>query len=215
MMELASACGIHAACSRVVTVAGNDVFLVKRFDRELSDRGYLRFRVISGRTTLRAEGTVFSPARWSTPLLAEEMRRICSQPISDSRELFKRMVFNALIHKLDDGPHNHAMVSEDAGWKLSPAFDLIPLLKPPGGLEHHNHAMSCGIFGRVASAKNILSECGRFLIREEEATGIINAMEEFVMNNWYKFARSAGVAKSDCRKIGNIIASSNFRRVTD
>lgn len=214
MLELANACGINVVRSRVATFSGEDVLLVKRFDREKTDRGYLRNRVISGRTVLRAEGTVFRPVRWSNALLAEEMRRICSRPEADSAELFRRMVFHALIHKQDDGPNNHAAVSGDAGWELSPAYDLMPTLKPLG-LEHHEHSMSCGIFGRVASARNMLTECGRFLLGEDEATAIIDAMEEFVTSNWHRFARDAGVTESDCRKIDSIIASTAFRHIPE
>ena len=213
ILELASACGITAVRSRVVTVAGKDVLLVKRFDREKTARGYLRSRMISGQTVLRAEGTVMRPQRWSYALLAEEIRRFGAQPDADSTELFRRMVFNALIFKDDDGPSNHAMISKRAGWKLSPAYDLIPSLKPIG-LKRYEHAMSCGIFGRIASVRNMLTECGRFLLGEEEATTIINSMEEFVNKNWHKFARCAGVTESDCRKISGIIASSGFRHIS-
>jgi serine/threonine-protein kinase HipA len=44
MLTLARACGLMTADSRVVDVAGRDVLLVKRFDREKTDAGYRRAR---------------------------------------------------------------------------------------------------------------------------------------------------------------------------
>jgi HipA-like C-terminal domain len=55
MLELAKTCGVSVATSRVETIGGKDVLLVKRFDREKTDKGYQRARMISGLTLLRAE----------------------------------------------------------------------------------------------------------------------------------------------------------------
>ena len=55
MLTLARACGLMTAESRVVEVAGRDVLLVKRFDRERTDAGYRRARMVSALTLLRAE----------------------------------------------------------------------------------------------------------------------------------------------------------------
>jgi serine/threonine-protein kinase HipA len=38
-------------------------------------------------------------------------------------ELFKRMVFNALISNADDHPRNHALIAPTSSWELSPAFN--------------------------------------------------------------------------------------------
>jgi|SRR4051794_40919250 serine/threonine-protein kinase HipA len=55
MLELAKTCGVSVATSRVETIGGKDVLLVKRFDREKTDKGYQRARMISGLMLLRAE----------------------------------------------------------------------------------------------------------------------------------------------------------------
>ncbi|MFD2855739.1 type II toxin-antitoxin system HipA family toxin [Seohaeicola zhoushanensis] len=104
MLELARACGIHTAQSRITTVGDRDVLLVKRFDRERTEKGYLRTRMMSGLTILRTEDTHQHRDRWSYVLLAEELRRISARPKEDAAELFRRMVFNALISNTDDHP---------------------------------------------------------------------------------------------------------------
>src|SRR5439155_19605719 len=55
MLQLARKCGITAAESRVETVAGGDVLLVKRFDREKAPQGLTRSRMVSALTVLRAD----------------------------------------------------------------------------------------------------------------------------------------------------------------
>ena len=211
MLELAEICGIRCARSRVETVGGRDVLLVERFDRERTDRGYLRWRVISGYTMLRTDGTPENRNGWHYAPLAEEMRRIVARPEEDSKELFRRMVFNALISKTDDGPQNHAIVANRAEWKLSPAYDLEPKKKQLG-LERRELAMNCGIHGRQANATNLLSECGRFHLGMEAAAAIIDAMEERVANSWYRIARDAGVSEADCETIGPAFVYPGFRR---
>ena len=55
MLELARSCGIRVATSRVETIGGKDVLLVKRFDRTKVEKGYTKSRMISGLTLLRAD----------------------------------------------------------------------------------------------------------------------------------------------------------------
>ena len=210
MLELARSCGIRCVRSRVETVQGRDILLAERFDRETTDCGYLRYRMISGYTALRTDKTPEDRKGWSYALLAEELRSIGARPKEDSKELFRRMVFNALISKTDDDPGNHAIIANHTGWKLSPAFDLIPSKKGIG-LERDLSSMNCGIHGRAANAQNMLSECGRFLLCEWEAAAIIDAMEERVKNSWYGVARREGVTVADCKKVESAIANSGFR----
>ena len=58
MLRLARQCGISTAESRIETVGGKDVLLIKRFDREKAKDGYTRARMISGLTVLRADEEV-------------------------------------------------------------------------------------------------------------------------------------------------------------
>jgi HipA-like C-terminal domain len=52
---LARACGLTTADSRIVTMGGRDVLMVKRFDREKAKAGYQRARMISALTLLGAD----------------------------------------------------------------------------------------------------------------------------------------------------------------
>jgi serine/threonine-protein kinase HipA len=210
MLTLARACGLVAAESRVVDVAGRDVLLVRRFDREKTDAGYWRARMVSALTLLRAEDTYQSRYKWSYVLLAEELRRVCAEPRQSTAELFRRMCFNALISNVDDHPRNHAVLARAADWSLSPAYDLTPAV--PVSLERRDLAMECGDAGRYANAQNLLSQSARFLLDGGEARALVDAMEAQVRGNWYAVARAAGVSERDCEKIAPAFAYPGFRQ---
>lgn len=210
MLILARACGLTTAESRVVEVAGRDVLLVKRFDREKTQAGYLRARMISALTLLRTEDTYQSRDKWSYVLLAEEVRRVCADPAQNAAELFRRMSFNALISNIDDHPRNHALIAKEAEWKLSPAYDLTPAV--PVSMERRDLALECGDAGRFASADNLLSQSARFLLEPGEAAAMIDAMEAQVRGTWYATARAAGVSERDCERIATAFAYPGFRQ---
>lgn len=213
MAILARACGLTTAESRVIDVAGRDVLLVKRFDREKTQDGYLRARMVSALTLLRAQDTYPSRDKWSYVLLAEELRRVCAEPARNAAELFRRMCFNALISNIDDHPRNHALIAKESDWKLSPAYDLTPAV--PVSMERRDLAMECGDAGRFANAANLLSQCARFLLKRDAASAIIDAMEEQVRGTWYATARGAGVTERDCEQIARAFAYPGFRQGQD
>ena len=207
MLRLAQSCGISAAESRVTAVGGRDVLLVRRFDREKTGAGYLRARMVSGLTLLRAEE--MRSDRWSYVVLAEELRRVSAEPQKDAVELFKRMCFNALISNLDDHPRNHAVLAWDRDWRLSPAYDLTP--SAPVSVDRRDLALICGDAGRYANAENLLSQSARFLLSHDEAETIVNEMETCISKTWYNVARAVGVSDRDCDKITRAFVYPGFR----
>lgn len=213
MLQLGRACGLTTAQSRVDGVGGRDVLLVKRFDREKVEGGYLRARMVSALTLLRAEDTYQSRDKWSYVLLTEELRRVCDHPVENARELFRRMCFNALISNVDDHPRNHAVIATGVVWKLSPAYDLTPAT--PISVERRDLAMACGDAGRFAGAENLLTQRARFLLDADDARDIVDAMETQVRATWYATARAAGVSERDCERIAGAFAYAGFRSASE
>lgn len=210
MLRLATVCGLRVADSRVVDVAGRDVLLVRRFDRQAAEGGgYRRARMISALTLLRAEDSHRSRDLWSYPLLVEELRRISADPEGDARELFRRMCFNALISNTDDHPRNHAAIAFAADWSLSPAYDLTPT--SPVSQERRDLALTVGDEGRYANRRNILSQHRRFLLAADEAAQIVDGMAGMIENRWYEVARAVGVSGRDCERISGAFVYPGFR----
>jgi serine/threonine-protein kinase HipA len=208
MLELAKTCGISVAASRVETVAGKDVLLVKRFDREKIGKAYMRARMISGLTLLRADESPGERGRWSYVLLSEELRRVVKEPKRDAPELFRRMTFNALISNIDDHPRNHALIAKDRHWQLSPAYDLTP--SPMVAKDRRDLAMEIGDQGRFANAKNILSQPIRFLLEPDEAKAIVSEMTDKVRASWYDVVRAQGVTDRDAETIRSAFVYDGF-----
>ena len=213
MLVLARACGIQSAESRVETIGDRDVLLVKRFDREKTDQGYRRARMLSALTLLRSEDSYRDRDKWSYLLLVEELRRISSRETLDAQELFRRMCFNALISNTDDHPRNHAVIALKEYWRLSPAYDLAPSV--PVSIERRDLALICGDAGRYANAKNLLSQCTRFMLAPRDAKAIIQTTEQTIADRWYEICRAEGVTERDCDRISGAFAYPGFRLLTN
>lgn len=209
MLELAAECGVRAAVSRLVTVAGRDVLLVKRFDRQKTSAGYLRARMVSALTLLRADELPNARGRWSYLELVEALRRASATAEKDAHELFRRACFNSLTSNTDDHPRNQALVAMGREWGLSPAYDLTPT--PHVSLERRDLAMELGSAGRWANAQNLVSQAPRFLLTTEQAEAIVSDVEARVRDGWYRTARRVGVTERDCEAISGAFCYPGFR----
>lgn len=209
LLRLAGACGLRAAASRIETLGGRAALLVRRFDRVRTGDGFLRWRLVSGLTLLRAEESATGRERWSFLLLADEIRRTSLRPEDDLRELFRRMCFNAAVSNTDDHPRNHALIADREGWRLSPAYDLTPT--PTASSEPPFLALECGLDGRVASRANLLSGTGRFLLGRTEAEAILDSVFRKVGAAWRTAMREAGVGAADLRRVASAFDHSWLR----
>ncbi len=196
MLRLAARCGIRVPETRVETVGKEKVLLVRRFDREPHGDGELRHRMVSALTVLDLDDRVTDRSGWSYLAFADEIQRWSEELRTDKRELFRRMVFNALISNTDDHPRNHAMLAQARGWRLSPAYDLTP--SRARSAEHRDLAMVAGNLGRLASRENLLSEAPRFGFEAEEANRAIDEMAAIVENHWRADILAAGGTERDC-----------------
>ncbi len=208
-LRLAHECDIHVARTSLVRVGDRDVLLSKRFDRsKVEDSGYRRARLVSGLTLLRSDDSPQSRPQWSYITLAEELRRVCERGAQDARQLFRRMVFNALVSNVDDHPRNHAIIAPGKGWRLSPAYDITPA---PLMAYERDLAMACGREGRAGTARNLLTECGRFDLAREEASMIIEAIETIVTTRWRPVFAEAGVSEPEMERLSRAFAPASFR----
>ena len=199
LLRLARACGLESAHSEVERVGDRDVLLVRRFDRHRTDNGYRRSRMVSALTLLCADDTPMDRWRWSYLALADEVRRASAKPSQDLLELFGRMCFSVVVSNLDDYPRNHALVAHERQWRLSPAYDLVPV--PASGSEQRNLSMICGPGGRTASRANALGSAHRFLLEPDEARAVFDRLAESVGAIWRQTMRECGVSQRDCDTI--------------
>ena len=206
-LDLARRCGLTVTQARLQSVGRSDVLMLQRFDREYTEGGYLRFGLVSGLTVLDCGDNHLDRDRWSYPLLADNLRRWSSKPEADCAELFRRMVFNAAVTNNDDHPRNHAMLRRQKGWRLSPAYDLVPA--PVVSLERRDLALTVGSYGRTASIYNLLSQAGRFGLSAEEARQEIDGIVA-VVRQWRESFFACGVSAKDIEHIAPAILPECF-----
>lgn len=210
-LDLARRCGLNVTQARLQAVGDCDVLMLQRFDRQYcetsTDKGYLRFGLVSGLTVLDCSDNYLDRERWSYPLLADNLRRWSNKPEADCAELFRRMVFNASVTNNDDHPRNHAILGIQKGWRLSPAYDLVPA--PVVSLERRDLALTVGTYGRTASIYNLLSQAGRFGLSVEEARAEIGRVVDAV-RGWRDTFFACGVSAKDIDYIAPAILPDCF-----
>ena len=180
-MKLAENCGIEIPEIKLRSIAGKNVFLIKRFDRSFSPEGWLRNGFISSLSLMRLDEK--DRLHWSYISIAGLMRQYC--PAEDLRKLYRRMIFNILVRNTDDHPRNHGFLATKNGLRLSPAYDIVPSLTQAGVGTSFDLAMTVGKQGRNATFDNALSNCGQFGLSQKQAKETIDAMTESI-RNWKK-----------------------------
>ena len=209
LLRLAADCGMTVPNVRTERVGGKPVLLVQRFDRRRIGSEVTRARYLSALTILDADETP-SPA-WSYVALAEQLRRRSAKPDADRSELFRRMVFNALVSNNDDHPRNHAMLCwREEQWLLSPLFDVVPAGNPASFERDLALALTVGKYGRSARRANLVSEAEVFGLGTSEAEAIITQLKAKVLEGWEERLRGFGATASDLDAVRHAIVPAAF-----
>ena len=188
-MSLAEKSGIHVAPTRLEACGSRHVLLVERFDVVPSGRRHM----ISLQTLLKAHG--YYTFRYIDVL--NVIRKYSADPAVDSDCLFRQMVFNAVVTNTDDHLKNFWMVyGVGEGWRLSPAFDLVPDIGQKGehvlffdlnGYYPGRHKLEkLGISWGVSNAEKIVDQ-------------VFSAT-----SNWKKEFAAFGVVESDILRFAEI-----------
>jgi len=167
-LRLAAMAGISTPYHELVQVAGKAVLLSRRFDRADG----LRIPFLSAMSMVGA----VDGQTGSYPELVDALAQHGAQTKADAEQLYRRMVFNVLVSNVDDHLRNHGFLwLGQAGWTLSPAYDLNPtptdvrprILTTNIDLDEGTCSIElvksvAGYFGlSAARAREIIAECGR------------------------------------------------------
>lgn len=126
--ELALAAGVDMFPSEIKQFSSqHHTFLTKRFDRD----GEKRLHFSSAMTQLQYyDGEQFQGASYLE--IAEFISNCGAQTEADLAQLWRRIVFNIAVSNTDDHLRNHGFLLTKNGWKLSPAYDLNPIVGKHG-----------------------------------------------------------------------------------
>ncbi|PBP73977.1 toxin/anti-toxin system, HipA-like toxin module [Pseudomonas syringae] len=171
-MTFAGLKGLQAANTSLYRGERINTLLVERFDRAFDEQTH-RFRrlpMLSGLTLLDAEWKARTHPDWQYAALADELYRR-GAPDVDRQALYRRMAYNVLVGYADDHPRNHAVIWKEGGWRLSPMYDVLPILDegPAQAL-----AMSVGIEGSRLNRGNLLSQHAHFALSKEQAEAALD-----------------------------------------
>jgi len=172
-LEIGRLAGLDVPENRIERVGRRRVLLVRRFD--IPERAQDAVRGARHRyhgvsmATLTGE-TATRPV-YTYQAMADALRRVSAEPAKDLAALFRHALVNAAIGNTDDHLRNFRMRHTEHGWRLAPAFDLLPdvLRKREHTLDFH-YARTCpdgaavkkmaGAWG-VPGAERVLDEvCG-------------------------------------------------------
>ena len=212
-LQLAAAAGVSVCVARLQPIGAQEALMLNRFDRvwDEATQRYRRLALVSGLTVLNAEDGYVGRERWSYPLLADELRRWSSHVNEDRVELFRRMVFNAMVTNNDDHPRNHALLRASTGWRLSPAYDIVPV--PMIAQERRDLALTVGRLGRSAARYNLISQCDAFGLTTSEAHHIIDHMLD-VVRQWRSIFANHGVEPRTIEMLERAMLPPSFLRET-
>ncbi len=192
-MELAGLAGLEVAQTRSVPCGGKSVLLVTRFDIH---RNGGRNHLISMQTLLRADGYYTAGYRD----MAQVLKQVSCRPVEDLQQLFKQLVFNALLGNTDDHLKNFSMMNDGDGWRLTPAFDIVPNIG-----QNREHVLHINDSFLAPDRNTLIREAGSFMFkRRQEIESIIDSVVQ-VVQQWKMIFREHGVPQHDVEILGSDI----------
>jgi serine/threonine-protein kinase HipA len=198
-MRLAAICDIQAAQTQLIDVgAGRRALFVKRFDRSPAPGFCPTAHFISALSLLDIDETSMEG---SYAQIAGVLRRHGAAHLRDREELFRRMLFNVLCGNRDDHLKNHALLRDQNGWRLSPAFDVVPQT----AIVERVQAIAVGMLGGIPTIENCLSCCGEFGLSQDAAKTIAGRMVERV-RNWRDAFRALAVPAATIDRLAGVFA---------
>ena len=189
-MRLAAKVGLDVADVDLKRAAGKDVLLVKRFDREKTEKGWTRTSMVSALTMLGLEEMMGRYASYQD--LAEIIRARFTAPRKTLHELCGRLVFNVLCGNTDDHARNHAAFWDGRQLTLTPAYDICPQNRT--GREA-NQAMIISGDRRASTLVNCIAAAPQFMLSEKAAIAAVVAQVEAITQYWPQVCEEAALTE--------------------
>ena len=184
-LALAAKAGISVPDSRIETVASKPVILLRRFDREKA----VRIPFLSAMSMLGAHD---NESR-SYMEIVDALRQHGAAPKQDMEQLWRRIVFNILISNTDDHLRNHGFLyAGQAGWRLSPAYDLNPM---PIDIRPRILSLAINEGDNTASLDLAMSVANYFQLETSKAKAIAAQVGKAV-STWRNEAAKHGIGKT-------------------
>jgi serine/threonine-protein kinase HipA len=202
-LALAKKAGIAVPASRVETVAKKPVLILRRFDRD----GKRRIPFLSAMSML---GSKDNEGR-SYLEIVDALRQHGASPKADMEALWRRLVFNILISNTDDHLRNHGFLYEgQAGWRLSPAYDLNPV---PTDIKPRILSTAINEDDNTASLALAMEVAAYFELDAANARKIAAQVGK-VVSKWRDEASRHGLKKTEIDRMASAFEHEDLRLAT-
>ena len=183
-LGVASEAGMTVPENRLVKIDGQNVLLVKRFDR-ISGK---RIAYISAMTLL----CLTDGEQGDYADIAEKLRDVSAFAKEDLHELYRRITLSLFLNNTDDHLRNHGLLRSGSGWRLSPIFDVNP--NPGSGSIRATSVF--GEFAKDPALAALATNANAFDLTAQDAAEIISEVSSAV-KSLDKYAKRAGVKKPE------------------
>ena len=191
-LRLADQCGIATPQHALIEVVGKAVLLSRRFDRA----GDIRLPFLSAMAMLGAK----DGEHGSYPEIVDALSQHGARGKTDAQALYRRVVFNVLISNVDDHLRNHGFLwAGNAGWSLSPAYDLNPV---PTDLKARVLTTNIDLDEGTCSLDLLEAASEFFGLTLAQARAIIRDVAT-VTATWRKTARAVGARPMEINRMAS------------
>jgi len=199
-LNLASNAGIMVPHWRIENIAGKQVLLLRRFDREQE----VRIPFLSAMSMLGAKDN----EDHSYLEIVDAIRQYGATPKEDMIALWRRIVFSILISNTDDHLRNHAFLyNGQRGWRLSPAYDLNPT---PIEIRPRILRTAIDLDDNTASLELALSVIEDFGLNKNDAKEIISEVG-YAVSQWRDVANGLGLKKREMDRMSSAFEHHDFK----
>lgn len=190
---LAADAGIKMAPCRMEKITGKyHTFFTKRFDREKGERIHFASAMT---LTGNNEDTVRDHTA-SYLDLAEFISHYGADVEANLHQLWRRLVFNIAVSNTDDHLRNHGFILTEAGWILSPAYDLNP------SVDKNGLALNIDMDNNAPDFELAKSVGAFFRLNEKQMNEILSAVFRSV-SQWKQIADKTGISRTEQEMMNN------------
>jgi serine/threonine-protein kinase HipA len=165
-------------------------YLSQRFDRTADNK---RIHFASAMTLLQRTDGDDADSGVSYWDLVGFIKSECTDVTANLEELFRRVLFSVCVSNTDDHLRNHGFLFTEAGWTLSPAYDINANETGTGlklNIDEEDNSLDINL---------VLKTAPYYLITEKRATEIKDDVINAV-SNWRKIAAKYKAAPSEIER---------------
>lgn len=165
-------------------------YLSQRFDRTIDNR---RIQYASAMTLLQRKDGDDADSGVSYLDIVQWIKTECAEAAANLEELFRRVLFSVCVSNTDDHLRNHGFIYTEAGWALSPAFDINANETGTGlklNIDEEDNSLDIDL---------VLSTAPYYLLSNQRASAI---KEEVIsaVSNWRTVASKYKVSPSEIER---------------